>query len=293
MIGRLGRFAVLVVLCCVCGRLFGAEAAKPDANALLDQQRLILDDILGIEPSNNVCLIDPHQIVNAADLPGRLVLLSENPGIPAETQRYCFRVKGAKIMTQADQMQPVRCTKVEGTKVSSASLLSWIGRKVEATDIAEIRTTPLPASSISVDDLDEQQIQSRLEGVSPEGRRRMGIILSVIPYEAYASVCRQVGNTTDVGIWYIRVGKSWYAKNSDEVRRYYLVAVYAPVAFYDDKGLFGGMKIFGDLPETPKWQPPTPGMKLSAQLQVWNRERGKTSVRSLPGKLISEQKIPL
>jgi hypothetical protein len=267
---------------------------KPDAAALLAEQRLLLDDILGVEQSKNVCLIDPHQMVNATDLPGRLVVLSEDPKVSAETLRYCFRVKSAKVTTQADQLQPVRCTRLEISNIKSASLLNWIGGKVEANDLAEIRTTPLPAASMSVDDLDEEQIQSKLGSMTPETRRGLGIILSVIPYEAYASVCKRVSNTRDIGVWYIRVNNSWYAKNTDEVRRHYLVAVCTPVAFYEDLGVFKDMKSMTDFPPTPaEWQPSRSAVSRSAQLREWNRDRRKASLRGSPGVLLSEQKVAL
>jgi len=297
MRGGLGKCVVVIALCFVCGQLCAAEPAtpKPDAAALLAEQRLLLDDILGVEQSKNVCLIDPHQMVNATDLPGRLVVLSEDPKVSAETLRYCFRVKSAKVTTQADQLQPVRCTRLELSNIKSASLLNWIGGKVESTDLAEIRTTPLPAASMSVDDLDEDQIQAKLESMTPETRRGLGIILSVIPYEAYASVCKRVSNTRDIGVWYIRVNNSWYAKNTDEVRRHYLVAVCTPVAFYEDLGLFiKDMKIMTDFPPTSaKWQPSRSAMSRSAQLQEWNRDRRKASLRNSPRVLLSEQNVGL
>jgi len=289
----LGKCVFALALCFVCVGLAAADppaTPKPDAAALLADQRQLLEDILGIEPSKNVCLIDPHQMVNATDLPGRLVVLSEDPKVSSETLRFCFRTKNAKVTTQPDQVQPVRTTRLEIGDIKSASLLNWIGQKVEASDLVEMRTTPMPAASMSVDDLDEEQIQSKLGTMTAQTRRGLGIILSVIPYEAYASVCKQVKNTRDVGIWYIHVNNSWYAKNTDEVRRHYLVAVCTPVAFYEDLGIFQDMKIMS---ETPEWQPSRSAVTRSAQLLEWDRDRGKTSPRASPGVLLSEQKVAL
>jgi hypothetical protein len=159
----------------------------------MPDQDAIIRNILGIdEIAKNVCLIESHQMVNAVDLPGRLVAISADRKIPSDLLRYSFRKPEAKITTQVNPpTTPIQVTRLESSQAKSGSLLKWFGASMSKEDIVELRTVPLPATSISVDDLDEQNITNRFSAVPADIRKGLGIITDVIPYEVWASVCKK------------------------------------------------------------------------------------------------------
>jgi hypothetical protein len=229
----------------------------------------VIRKILGVdEMAKNVCLIDSHQMVNAADLPGRLVSISADQKMPSDLLRYSFRKPGAKITTQVNPpTTPIQVTRLESTQAKSGSLSSWFGASMSREDIAELRTMPLPATSISVDDLDEGSITQRFSTVPEDVRKGLGIITDVIPYEIWASICRKTTSKAEAGVWYIKLGRDTYSKQSDELRKYYLVAVYTPIVFYDDIGVISGTK------STTTWLPGIPVKSRAEAFISWLKEQ--------------------
>ena len=258
----------------------GLISGSPDAEPLLPDPDVIIRRILGIgSMSRNVCLIDSHQMVNAADLPGRLVVVPGDPKVPSSLLRFNFRKAGSKAKTQTDALgTPVQQTRVESGDAKSAGLLSWVGGRMEKGDIAELRTVALPATSMSVDDLDEEKILAQFKEVPEAARQSLGIITDVIPYEVFASVCKQSSSKLEGGIWYIRLGKDWYAKQSDELRKYYLVAVYTPLAFYGDTGVLPSEGVKGLSLGTPPWHPSTSVKSKDELLKLWVKEHADTKM---------------
>jgi hypothetical protein len=233
---------------------------------------IVIKKILGCDAmAKNVCLIDSHQMVNAADLPGRLVAISSDRQMPSDLLRYSFRKPGAKTTSQVNPpTAPIQVTRLESVQANSGSLQTWLGVCMAKEDIAEIRTLPLPATSISVDDLDERAITERFSTVSSDIRRGLGIITDVIPYEVLASVCKKTTKKAESGIWYMRIGRDTFARQADELRKYYLVAVYTPIMFYDDIGIITtGEKIV----DPTHWQPSKPVKSRNEALSLWLEER--------------------
>ncbi len=242
-------YAVIIMICCFlligCGLSYAADnTINSGAEGLIPDPDVIIKKILGIdEMAKNVCLIDSHQMVNAADLPGRLVAISADRQVPSDLLRYSFRKAGAKIVTQVNPpTTPVQVTRLESGQARTGSLFNWFGASMSKDDIAEMRTIAMPATSMSVDDLDEDKITERFSAVSEDVRKGLGIITDVIPYEVLASICKKVTNNNEAGLWYIRLGKNTYCKQTDELRKYYLVAVYTPLVFYDDIGVTSDVK---------------------------------------------------
>ena len=274
---HLRYYAVVTIICCLTLSAYclshAADTANPDAEGLMPDPDIIIKNILGFdEMAKNICLIGSHQMVNAADLPGRLVAISADRQVPSDLLRYSFRKPGAKATTQVNPpTAPIQVTRLESFKAKSGSLLSWFGASMSKEDIAELRTIPLPASSISVDDLDEQAISERFSSVPGDIRKGLGIITDVIPYEVWASVCKKTTSKADAGVWYIRLGKDTYARQSDELRKYYLVAVYTPIVFYDDIGVISTVKSASTDPEI--WQPGKPVKNRTEALNLWLKEK--------------------
>jgi hypothetical protein len=240
---------------------------------LIPDPDTIIRKILGVdEMAKNVCLIDSHQMVSAADLPGRLVVISTDQKMPSDLLRYSFRKPGAKTTTQVNPpTTPIQVTRLESLQVKSGSLLSWFGASMSKEDIAELRTIPLPATSISVDDLDEESITERFSMVPGDIRKGLGIITDVIPYEVWASICKKTTKKADSGIWYIQLGKNTYCRQSDELRKYYLVVVYTPLVFYDDIGVIPIVKSSSFDPEV--WQPARPVKNRAEAFSLWLKEQ--------------------
>lgn len=288
-------YAVVIISCCLvwsahCLSPVAANTASPSAQGLMPDPDTIIRNILGIdEMSKNVCLIDSHQMVNAADLPGRLIAISADQKVPSDLLRYSFRKPGAKTITQVNPpTTPIQVTRLESSQAKSGSLLNWFGAKMSKEDIAELRTVPLPATSISVDDLDEESITERFSTVPGDIRKGLGIITNVIPYEVWASVCKKTTNNSEAGVWYIHLGKDTYCRQSDEMRKYYLVAVYTPLVFYDDIGVISTMKSTSIDPET--WQPVKPVKNRAEELSLWLKEQSNVLQ---PGQFSIERKIGL
>lgn len=274
------RYCIIVTLiCCLtwivcCLPAAAADSASPSAEGLVPDRDEIIRKILGFdEMAKNVCLIDSHQMVNAADLPGRLVAISADREVPSDLLRYSFRKPEARITTQVNPpTAPIQVTRLESTQAKSGSLLNWFGASMSKEDIAELRTIPLPASSISVDDLDEAAITERFSSVPAEIRKGLGIITDVIPYEVWASVCKKT-TRTESGVWFIQLGRNIYSRQSDELRKYYLVAVYTPIVFYDDIGIISATKA-----ATTTWLPGVPVKSRSEALALWLKDQS-----SVPG----------
>lgn len=258
---------LILSACCIAA---AADTAGPDADSVMPDPDEIIRRILGVDDmAKNVCLIGSHQMVNAADLPGRLIAISPERNVPSDLLRYSFRKPGAKGITQVNPpTNPIQVTRLESSQAKSGSLLNWFGLGMGKEDIAELRTVPLPATSISVDDLDETAITERFSTVPAEVRRGLGIITDVIPYEVWAAVCKKITGKAEAGIWYIRLGKDTYSKQTDEIRKYYLVAVYTPIVFYDDIGVIPSGK-------TTSWQPEVPVKNRSETLGLWLKERSQ------------------
>ena len=253
--------------------LAAADTANPSAEGVMPDPDAVIRKILGLDDmAKNVCLIGSHQMVNTADLPGRLVGISADRKVPSDLLRYSFRKPGTKPVTQVNPpTTPVQITRLESSQVKSGSFLNWFGASLGKEDIAEVRTTPLPASSISVDDLDEQAITDRFSTVPGDIRKGLGIITDVIPYEVCASICKKTTGKAESGIWYIHLGRDTYSKVSDELRKYYLVAVYTPLVFYDDIGVIPTLKLS---PNTSKpWQPDVPVRNRDETLSLWLKDR--------------------
>jgi hypothetical protein len=244
---------------------------NPDSETIIPDRDVIIRRILGIDSmSKNVCLIDSHQMVNAADLPGRLLVVPEDVKLPSSLLRFNFRKAGSKTKVQTDALTaPVQNSRVEAGDAKSGALLSWFGGKMEKTDIAELRTVALPATSLSVEDLDEEKITAQFKDVPEATRQSLAIVTDVIPYEVFASVCKLSSSKLEGGVWYIRIGKEWYAKQTDELRRYYLVAVYTPLAFYGDTGVLQPDVKSSSSIEIPPWEPPTPTKSKDELLRQW------------------------
>ncbi len=256
----------LLALCACCVSV--ADTAGPDADSMMPDPDEIIRRILGVDDmARNVCLIGSHQMVNAADLPGRLIAISPERNVPSDLLRYSFRKPGVKGITQVNPpTNPIQVTRLESSQAQRGSLLNWFGLGMGKEDIAELRTVPLPATSISVDDLDETAITERFSTVPAEVRRGLGIITDVIPYEVWAAVCKKITGKAEAGIWYIRLGRDTYSKQTDEIRKYYLVAVYTPIVFYDDIGVIPAGK-------TSHWLPDVPVKNRSETLSLWLKER--------------------
>jgi hypothetical protein len=244
-----------------------ADTSKPDAQAMLPDPDATIRKILGVDQmAKNLCLISSQQMVNAADLPGRLISISADRDVPSDLLRFTFRKPGAKIATQVNPpTDPIQITRIESTDAKSGSFLSWFSGSMSKEDVAEVRTMPMPATSISVDDLDESAITERFSTVAPDVRKGLGIITDVIPYEVSASICKKTTGKQEAGVWYIHLGRDTYAKNSDEVRKYYLVAIYTPIMFYDDIGVIPGTK-------SVPWFPSSPAKSRSQALNQWLKE---------------------
>lgn len=289
---HLRYYAVVTIICCL---VFGthclsraADTADSGAEGIMPDPDIIIKNILGVdEMAKNVCLIDSHQMVNCADLPGRLVAISPDRQVPSDLLRYSFKKPGAKTIAQVNPpTAPIQVTRLESSKAKTGSLLNWFGASMSKEDIAELRTIPLPATSISVDDLDEQAITDRFSAVPGDIRKGLAIITDVIPYEVWASVCKKTTSKAESGIWYINLGRDTYARQSDELRKYYLVAVYTPIVFYDDIGVIPTIKSATTIPET--WQPDKPIKNRAEALSLWLKEQ--TDIPQ-PGKFSTEREI--
>lgn len=290
---HLRYYAAVTIICCLvwsahCLSRAAADTANPDAEGLMPDQDTIIKNILGVdEMSKNVCLIDSHQMVNAEDLPGRLVAISADRQVPSDLLRYSFRKPEAKTTTQVNPpTTPIQVTRLESLQVKSGSFLNWFGASMSKEDIAELRTIPLPATSISVDDLDEESIIERFSTVPADIRKGLGIITTVIPYEVWASICKKTTKKAESGIWYIRLGNDTYCRQSDELRKYYLVAVYTPLVFYDDIGVMQTIKSSSFDPEI--WQPDEPVKNRAEALSLWLKEQTDFSQ---PGEFSKEREI--
>lgn len=258
--------AIYVLILVACSPpAIAAVVANPSAEGAMPDQDAVIRKILGVDGmAKNVCLIGSHHMVNALDLPGRLVSISSDQQVPSDLLRYSFRKPGAKTLTQVNPpTTPIQVTRLESSQVKSGSLLDWFGASMGKEDIAEVRTIPLPASSISVDDLDEEAITERFSTVPAEVRRGLGIVTDVIPYEVWASVCKKTTSKAQAGIWYIQLGRDTYSKVSDELRKYYLVAVYTPLVFYDDIGITSVSK------SLEVWKPDRPVKNREEALSLW------------------------
>lgn len=266
-------YAVVIIICGLAWSACLADTANPDAGGLIPDPDTIIKKILGVdEMAKNVCLIDSHEMVNAADLPGRLVVISADRQVPSDLLRYSFRKPGAKITTQVNPpTTPIQVTRLESLQARSGSLFNWFGAGMSKEDIVELRTIPLPATSISVDDLDEESITERFSMVPRDIRKGLGIITSVIPYEVYASICKKTTKKAEAGVWYIQLGKNTYFRQSDELRKYYLVVVYTPLRFYDDIGIIPIVKATSFDPET--WQPDRPVKNRAEAFSLWLKEK--------------------
>lgn len=275
-------FTTILCLMLTCLSYAELDSSKPGAQGLMPDPDTIIRNILGVdEMSKNVCLIDSRQMVNAADLPGRLVAISSDRQIPSDLLRYSFRKSGAKVKTQLNPpTNPIQVTRLESGQANTGSLLNWFGASMAKEDIAELRTVPMPATSISVDDLDEQSITDRFSKVPADVRKGLGIITDVIPYEVYASICKKTTGKAEAGVWYIKLGKDTYCRQSDELRKYYLVVVYTPIMFYDDIGVFSNEKSWS-IDST--WQ--VPGKTRAAAFKLWLKDHPQT------GKFSVERKV--
>ena len=272
---HLRYYTLVTIICCLvwsacCLSHAAADTANPGAEGLMPDPDAIIRNILGVDGmAKNVCLIGSHQMVNTADLPGRLVAISADRKVPSDLLRYSFRKPGAKTTTQVNPpTNPIQITRLESVQARSGSLLNWFGASMSKEDIAELRTVPLPATSMSVDDLDENSITERFSTVPGEIRKGLGIITDVIPYEVCASVCKKTTGKTEAGVWYIQLGRNTYCRQSDELRKYYLVAVYTPIMFYDDIGIISGTKST-DL----GWEPGQPVKSRREALSLWLKEQ--------------------
>lgn len=246
-----------------------AENSPPTAEQTMPDPDAVIRRILGVDGmGKNVCLIGSHHVVNAADLPGRLVAISPDQQVPSDLLRYSFRKPGAKAVTQVNPpTTPIQITRLESSQVRGGTLAGWFGATLAKDDMAEVRTVPLPASSISVDDLDEQAIVERFSAVPAEVRKGLGIITDVIPYEVVAAVCKKTTAKVESGVWYIHLGKDTFYKLSDELRKYYLVAVYTPLVFYDDIGVIPGTSSAATLPD--KRLPDISLLSREDVLKIW------------------------
>lgn len=278
---HLRYYAVITIICCLvwsahCLSRASADTVKPGADGMMPDPDTIIRNILGIdEMAKNVCLIDSHQMVNAADLPGRLVVISTDQKVPADLLRYSFRKPGAKTTTQVNPpTTPIQVSRLESSQAKSGSLLRWFGANMSKEDIAELRTVPLPATSISVDDLDEKSINERFSTVPEDIRKGLGIITDVIPYEVWASVCKKTTNKAEAGVWYIHLGKDTYCRQADELRKYYLVVVYTPLVFYDDIGVISTTKSTSI--DLDPWMPDKPVKNRAEALKLWLKEQTDT-----------------
>lgn len=246
------RAVICALLWAACSLpLIAADTANPSAEGAMPDPDAVIRRILGVDGmGKNVCLIGSHHMVNATDLPGRLVAISPDQQVPSDLLRYSFRKPGTRAITQVNPpTTPIQITRLESSQVRGGSLASWFGATLSKDDMAEVRTVPLPASSISVDDLDEQAIVERFSNVPPDVRKGLGIITDVIPYEVVAAVCKKTTAKVESGVWYIHLGRDTFYKLSDELRKYYLVAVYTPLVFYDDIGVISGSSSTSALPE--------------------------------------------
>jgi hypothetical protein len=257
----MSKYYLLAALLGICGWI--NAATTPSVTDMLADEQQLLRILVGGE-AKNMCLIDPEQLCNASDLLGRLVVLSGHPNVPADTLRFSFRVNGTKVTTSFTKENIVYSNTVAGGDSTSLGLLNWIGASMAKDDIAEVKITRVPGVSMSVDDLDEARIASTFQNTDKATRDSLGIIVGVVPYEAYASVCKQVKNTRDVGIWYIRYNKTWYSKTTSDAKRNYLVAVITPISFLNDIGVINGERMSIKSIENPA--------PLTKALKTWTKK---------------------
>lgn len=283
--------SIVVLALCGCAALAQAPTAQPTPDQTARE-------VLGCN-IKNACLIDASNRFSATDLPGRLVVLSGSDTMPGDVWRQCYRKPNAKVTVNTDdagKLPPIHVSLLDQTTASSISLFGWATAGMSKKDRVEFRTTPLPATVMSVEQLDEAAIARDWKSVPLAQRQGLGIILSVIPYEAFASLCREVSKPNSIGVWYIQANKSWYAKDSDEKRQYYMVAVYTPLVFLDDLGAGGGEQTHAsnttststptpDPFESLKSTPPDPSVVRAVLGEWWVNEHPQpfAAVRKVSG----------